>query len=187
MSFSVASGRTSREKKKLLGDVMILVISFVFYELCFILALREHLTVCATEMWCIHPVRVACAVGDQTSPLLLRQQKCRTGTWLTENNAKCRCGGCTEIGNPKALCRVWAFIRAAQSFNLSLSPSLSTFIHPPVLQQFWEGSWCVPSPALKEVSELLGHERKICAKHLPLCFIPQEKLRLLRELKHRKI
>lgn len=90
MPFSVASGRTSQGEKKLLGDLMILVISSVFHELWFIPALREHLTVRATKTYlCNVTVRVAYVVGHQTPLLLLKQQtkKCRIGTRITENNA----------------------------------------------------------------------------------------------------
>lgn len=151
---------------------MILVISFVFYELCFIPALREHLTVCATEMWCIHPVRVACVGGDQTSPLLLRQQKCRTGTWLTENNAKCRCGGCTEIGNPKALCRVWAFIRAAQSFNLSLSLSLQLYTSPCAAAVLGGELMCPISCSERGVWAPGSWEKNLCKASSPVLHTP---------------
>lgn len=48
-----------------------------------------------------------------------------------------------------------------------LSLSLSSFRFPPVLQQFWEVRWCVPSPALKELSELLGHEAESVQSILP--------------------
>lgn len=62
-----------RGKKKLLGDLMILVISSVFHELWFIPALREHLTVRATKTYlCNVTVRVAYVVGHQTPLLLLK-------------------------------------------------------------------------------------------------------------------
>lgn len=122
MSFSVASGRTSQGEKKVTWRF-----NDTCHQFCFPWALVYRSTERASDTTCHKnvmylcnvTVRAAYVVGHQTSLLLLRQQtkKCRIGTRLTENNAKCRRGA-------KPLCRVRAFIRAAQSCNLSLSLQL---------------------------------------------------------------
>lgn len=88
-----------------------------------------------------------------------------------------------ETGKPKSFAQGQSFCWWAAQF---CSLSLSCFVFPPVQGQFWEGRWCVLSPAPKEVSEFLGHKTKTCATPPPLCFVPKEKLRLLGELKHGK-
>lgn len=183
MSFSVASGRTSQGGKKLLGDLMILVISSVFHELWFLLALREDLAARATKMafilwgrlllWDIR--HLFCCWGSKRAGLVHALLKIMQNADVVPVQ---------RLETP-GLCAGSELLSGLHNQgSLSLSPPPS-FRFPPVLQQFWELRWCVPSPALKEVFELLGHER-ICANPSPLCFVPKEKLRLLRELKLRK-
>lgn len=68
-----------------------------------------------------------------------------------------------ETGKPKSFVQGQNFYQwAAQFCSLSLEPRISS-----MLRQFWEGRWCILSPAPTEVSELLGRERKSVQNILP--------------------